>query len=190
VAEYNKRVKVHWELLAISVSVSYIRINPKLHHSFEASNVDSRMMLNMLTDQIFVSYVMIVGADPHHIGESIDELEKDHGVGNNNYPKTLQDARHYCLEKRSDYNKKKKHTEGSDRDEKRVSLASTAIICHACGKKGHVITECYTRDKIPKEEWYIERMKKKGSSGPNTDERVDDENGGKTSFACASAWYK
>jgi hypothetical protein len=105
VAEYYKRVRVHWELLTTTTTINYNRINPRLHQRYDTSSVDDKMILNRITDEMFVSYIMTIGADPSRFGEMINNLEKGYAVGNRNYPTTLKEAKEY-LDSMTDMNTK------------------------------------------------------------------------------------
>ena len=95
VSDYYRRVKVHWELLASSTLITYNRINAKLHGQYNLKTLDEKLSLNSITDDIFVAYLMIVGADPARFGGLITKLEEDYSVGSKNYPANIREAKDY-----------------------------------------------------------------------------------------------
>jgi hypothetical protein len=82
--------------------------------------------LNEETDEIFVAYVMVVGADPRRFGRMIERLENAYSFGTNNYPLTITDAKLY-LERTEDSNhtSSEKYTSTQSRM-KNTSTQSTA----------------------------------------------------------------
>jgi hypothetical protein len=183
VSDYAKRVRVHWELLLLSTTISYNRINPKLHEGYTSKTIVERAVLNIRTDERFIAYVMVVGADKRRFGQLIERLEDAYDVGTDNYPHTIDDAKNYLdrtAEKKSHGDdgdrtaEKKSHGDDGDvksvgavpqcqnqikDDELELSFA-TIRMCHVCGKKGHLAPKCSLRRKIPEEDWYIARVKK------------------------------
>jgi hypothetical protein len=93
IADYTKRVRVHWELLRAASQVYYDRINATLYDNYYTKDATERLQLNQQSDEQFVAYILIVGADPIRFGDMIERLENSYSVGNNNYPRTLNDAK-------------------------------------------------------------------------------------------------
>jgi hypothetical protein len=170
VAEYTKRVKVHWELLQLSTSIFYTKINPKIHSDYLSKTDIERVVLNVRTDEKFIAYVMMVGADRGRFGRVIARLEESYDVGTDEYPRTIEEAKNY-LDRTAE---KKSHGDDGDvksvgavpqcqtqikDDEVELSFA-TIRMCYVCGKKGHLAPKCSLRRKIPEEDWYIARVKK------------------------------
>jgi hypothetical protein len=81
VAEYNRRVRVQRELLQKSVQVLYERINQKLQKDYQYKSTNEKSALNAKTDEKFVAYIMVVGADPARFQEMINRLEAAYSVG-------------------------------------------------------------------------------------------------------------
>ena len=53
----------------------------------------------------------------------------------------------------------------SKEDEKlSLSFAQLEGCCYCCGKPGHLSSHCRKRDKIPKEEWHVNKMKNQKES--------------------------
>jgi hypothetical protein len=69
-----------------SAPIFYKRINHKFHNGFDMMGSTERVELNDTTDEIFVAYVMVVGADTHRFGRMIERPENAYSVGTNNYP--------------------------------------------------------------------------------------------------------
>jgi hypothetical protein len=101
IADYTKRVRVQWELLTTSAPIFYQRINNKIHEDFDVMDSTERVALNGTTDELFVFYIMVVGADTNRFGELIERLQQSYSDGNNSYPLTIKDAKLY-LERTED----------------------------------------------------------------------------------------
>jgi hypothetical protein len=179
VSDYAKRVRVHWELLLLSTTISYNRINPKLHEGYTSKTIVERAVLNIRTDERFIAYVMVVGADKQRFGQLIERLEDAYDVGTDNYPHTIDDAKNY-LDRTAD-----KSSQSGKNGVKPVSTPKNVVLpsdqkmsndeaveltfatintCYVCGKKGHVAPKCSLRKKIPEEDWHITRVKKQQTS--------------------------
>jgi hypothetical protein len=131
--------------------------------------------LNLRTDERFVAYVMVVGSDPSRFGRMKERLEESYGVGTDEYPRTIEDAKDYldrANAKMLHDNKRRDKIGSTDAnvakpgiqkvvtDETLELSFATVRICYVCGKKGHLAHNCRHRNKIPKDEWYIAQVKR------------------------------
>ena len=46
------------------------------------------------------------------------------------------------------------------REELELSFAQLENACYCCGKKGHSSNKCFQKEKIPKEQWYINKLQR------------------------------
>jgi hypothetical protein len=174
VADFAKRVRVLWELLTLSTSIFYTRINPKLHDDYLTKSDVERVILNLRTDKRYVAYVMVVGSDPSRFGRMKERLEESYDVGTDEYPRTIEDAKDYLdranakmlhdNERRdkigsTDANVAKPGIQKVATDETLELSFATVRFCYVCGKKGHLAHNCRHRKKIPKDEWYIAQVR-------------------------------
>jgi hypothetical protein len=83
------------------------------------------------------------------------------------------DDQHHRQKTRHDDRKPREHNQ-EGRDKKSFAQKSKRdMICYCCGKKGHGSDECYSKEKIPREEWYIKKavLSKSENRGTGDDER-------------------
>ena len=103
-------------------------------------------------------------------------------LGNNQYPKTLQEANNVISNHKADNlarykpnNSKKEvnNNNNNDNDEVlQISMAQMDGKCYCCGKSGHKSPACRYKDK-PKAEWAINKSRNRQQSHLNTDTRQD-----------------
>ena len=119
-----------------------------------------------------MAYLVLKGADQNKYGSILKQMVTQYSMGNDQYPKTLEVAVDVLTEHRFDpkfgeIRKANKHKEWekNDHESKATSFAQKKltgnqgkeIICHCCGKKGHIAPKCSKKDEIPKNEWHINR---------------------------------
>jgi hypothetical protein len=188
-------VRVQWELLTTSAPIFYQRINSKIHEDFDVLDSTERVALNGTTDELFVAYIMVVGADTDRFGQLIERLQQSYSVGNNNYPLTINDAKLY-LERTEDNKTSNKKKESSnkkqfstidksskkeiDEDEKAELSFSQIRSCDVCGKKGHSARRCYFRNATPKDKWHKHQLPSEKEQASNPTE---------TNLVQTEAWY-
>jgi hypothetical protein len=73
----------------------------------------------------------MVGADPFRFGVMIERLENSYSVGNNNYPKTFNDAKLY-LDRTDDKNKKTSTVDPGILDKMKMSWRSPVFELVTC----------------------------------------------------------
>jgi hypothetical protein len=165
VADYAKRVRVHYKLLVKATTVTYDLLNPKLHTAYKSSSDGDRLVMNAATDEGFVAYVMIIGADPFRFGDAINDLEKSYAAGNKNFPSTITEAKDFLDRMTALASRKSPQLPPVESSEDSPELSfNTVPLCHICGKKGHMIASCPLKGKLPRADWYITQWKKTNKS--------------------------
>ena len=124
------------------------------------------------------AYVFLANSDRNKYNTLIKNLAQQQSLKNSQYPKTLKAATEALQNHPWDpkyHEEKKKHKNQSRHDnennnnnniningqpEVELSFAQLQNACYCCGKKGHGSDKCYKKDKIPKDEWYINKLQK------------------------------
>ena len=117
-----------------------------------------------------------MNSDQTKYGSLIKILTTQQSLKHNQYPKTLTEASEVLTEHPWDSKyqevKKKKRKQAKQKkddvtvstvssttnDELELSFAQLENACYCCRKKGHSSDKCYKHDKIPKDQWYINRL--------------------------------
>ena len=126
----------------------------------------------------YQAYTFIINSDNNKYGSLIKSLAQQQSLKNTQYPKTLTaasevlmehqwDEKYYEMKKKRDSNRRNQNddstisTTTSSSNELELSFAQLENACYCCGKKGHNSNNCYKKDSIPKDQWYINRLQKK-----------------------------
>lgn len=110
-----------------------------------------------------LAYLIMKGADCTKYGSILKNMVTQYSLGNDQYPKTLEvvvdvltehcfDANYNELRKA---NKKKEHEEIDSKKEASFAQKekkNKEMVCHCCGKTGHIAPKCNKRDEIPRKE--------------------------------------
>ena len=127
----------------------------------------------------YLAYTFLINSDQNKYGSLIKNLAQQQSLGNTQYPKSLTAASEVLLEHQWDSkyydnrkNKKDKEKRAREQDndnttiatnnteELELSFAQLENACYCCGKKGHSSNKCFQKDKIPKEQWYVNRLQR------------------------------
>src|SRR5210317_1862978 len=139
-----------------------------------------------------MAYLLMRGVDQAKYGSLMKNLCKQFSLGNDQYPKTLVTATDVLSNHRLDQkyydNKKKiadkrKTIESEENEKLETHFQQKTIKCYCCGEDGHAVPKCPMKDKIPKEDWYVQRAMSNmqeeddstnASNGSNKDKKQED----------------
>jgi hypothetical protein len=138
------------------------------------------------------AYMYLENSDKSKYGSIMTGLETQQSLKNNQYPKTLAEATNVLSTHRFDYtnndknsksygsnNNKDTHKESKDTEKNNddeapeMSFANIEGKCYCCGKGGHRSPTCRLKDKIPKEEWAINKAKSNEQSHAQFEEEAN-----------------
>ena len=127
----------------------------------------------------YLAYTFLVNSDSSKYGSLIKNLAQQQSLKNTQYPKSLTAASEVLLEhqwdskyyenKKSRKDKEKKAREQDNEtasavtnttEELELSFAQLENACYCCGKKGYSSNKCFQKEKIPKEQWYINKLQR------------------------------
>ena len=173
--DYTKRYKVAREVLKKHLGgIIYLPKYVKTMEGFDASNATKIEELSEKADEQFATYVYLVNSDQAKYGSVMKGLHTQKALSNDQYPKKLVEGHNVLSTHRFDYSKENKQepkksekferkTENKNKETKNedeplvLSFAQMEGKCYCCGKTGHKSPQCWMRDKIPKEEWAINK---------------------------------
>ena len=133
----------------------------------------------------WLAYLIMKGADWTKYGSILKNMVTQYSLGNDQYPKTLEVAVDVLTEHRFDakYNELRKANKKKEREEidskKEASFAqkekkNKEMVCHCCGKTGHIAPKCNKRDEIPRKEWYVNKRLSMLADAEDKDKDSDD----------------
>ena len=117
----------------------------------------------------WMGYLLMRGSDHGKYGSLMLGLTSQYSMGNDQYPKDILAATDVLSNHKFD-NRHDKSKKGHKNDDDNNSCIPTTapietsfaqfkgeIICHCCGKKGHIAPQCPMKNKIPRSEWAIKK---------------------------------
>ena len=137
-----------------------------------------------------VAYLFIENSDHKKYGSIIELMGQMKSLKDDRYPKDLVSATDLLVNHRWDFITQKQNGAKSDgnknnqqskeqKSEKKadeplvMSFAQMEGRCYCCGKKGHRSPDCRHKDKIPQDEWAINKMKKEETQLAQTKDQPD-----------------
>jgi Reverse transcriptase (RNA-dependent DNA polymerase) len=173
--DYTKRFKTARDVLRSHMG-GPIYLN-KYAMNFKHCNIESQESVTSCLEEAYdhlLAYMYLDNSDSAKYGSLKTGLQTQQSLKNDQYPKTVTEANNVLSNHKFDSvgnssNKKTNTTEKSnkksDSDEKlELSFATIEGKCYCCGKAGHKSPACRLKDKIPKEEWAINKAKAKEES--------------------------
>jgi len=118
--------------------------------------------------EMLYALIHLENADQAKYGQVLKNLNYQQSLGNNEYPKDITAtttvlSRHpYDTKKKPDDKNTYKHNERNKNDKDEPVMLFFAQLegrCWCCGKINHKSDKCRMREKIPKPEWAINKMK-------------------------------
>jgi hypothetical protein len=132
----------------------------------------------------FMAYTYLDNADKAKHGTLLTGLNTQISFKNNQYPKTVTEAatilsnHHWDNVGKTNNNNStnnNKHTDnekGEDKNDEtpEMSFAMLEGKCYSCRKAGHKSPDCHLRDKTPKEDWAINKVKAQEQTTEHTEQ--------------------
>lgn len=139
----------------------------------EQDNSHKNKILQEMRDESF-TYIFLEGTDKRKYGSLIQTLTSDYLKGYHNHPTTLSTAIQQIgahtfdntIKKNNDKDKTHRHDDKKTPNESQpLSFAQMAEnTCYVCDKKGHKATDCYHKNSITKEDWWINKQKRQAEN--------------------------
>ena len=134
--------------------------------------------LTIAADERLATYLYLANSDQGKCGSVMKNLNSQRSLKNDQFPKTIVDGNNVLsnhefdeshskkkdrrgLDPRTSKSRKKDEESKNDSEEEGLALsfAQLEFSCWCCGKKGHKSSSCNLRDKIPRDEWAINKSK-------------------------------
>ena len=150
----------------------------------------------------WIAYVYLENSDKNKYGSLINGLDSQQSLGTNQYPTTLGKATEVLSNHRFDAayleqkKKRNRHTSNNteseskhkqdsndSNEEPKLSFATIEGKCYCCGKPGHKSPECRQRNKIPRNEWAINKVAKNENIHVHSKGSSDDDNTSSTQIS-------
>jgi hypothetical protein len=123
------------------------------------------------SEQLF-TFLYLENADQDKYGSLLKGLNSQKSLGHDQYPRMVTEANNVLSNHRFDATKPNTKPQGSsnlkykskqgkkskeDNEVPTLSFAQMEGKCYCCGKPGHRSPDCRQKDKIPKDEWVINK---------------------------------
>ena len=161
--DYTKRFKVAKEVLESHIGGPLILSKiAKSMPNYKDSDA-KRTLCEKSAYERYMAYVYLKNADQGKYGSILTGLSTQKSLGNDQYPKTISDATSVLNNHPFDNYKNKiasKSQEAKSKagdEEVKLSFAQAATVCYCCGKPNHKSNVCRMKDKIPKDEWAVNK---------------------------------
>ena len=170
--DYTRRFKVVREALP---SYPGGPIELKKHVQDQSEHLEGRTaVMNSLTiaaDEKLATCLCLAYSDQGKCGSVLKHLNSQTSLTNDQFPKTIIDGnsllRHYEFDERHNEkskikNRTKKKVDNEDKSQEEdltLSFAELECTCYWYGKKGHTSSTCHLKEKLPKDQWAINKSK-------------------------------
>ena len=173
--DYTKRFRVSRDVLESHMGGPIILTKViEAMPGYDESIVSTRDKCRKDTYERFLAYMYLSNADKAKYGSILQGLNTQQSLHNDQYPKTVVDANNVLSNhkfdnyksqarpsrKDKDKSDKNSNDDKEDKEEQEVpmSFAQLEGRCYCCGKPGHRSPDCREKDKIPREEWAINKV--------------------------------
>ena len=176
--DYTRRFRVAKEVLEshVGTPISFPKVtaadNDYTVNDTGGKNEECRKR----TANRFYAYLYIENSDQDKYGSVLKGLNSQHSLKNDQYPQSIAEANNVLSQHK--YDNKGNNSNGKDRnnrnnrgdnnnrnnsnqeetDELKLSFAQMEGMCYCCGKSGHKSPNCRHKDKIPRNEWAINKL--------------------------------
>lgn len=202
--EYTKRFKTSRDVLVSHIGgpIVFTKFTEKMV-GYDKKDEDKVQSCVNKSWMQFLAYAYLENSDKSKYGTLLNGLQTQQSLKNDQYPKTITEATNVLSNHRFDntssYNNNNKiKNESSDskienEEKPEMSFANIEGKCYCCGKSGHKSPTCRLKDKIPKEDWAINKAKiNEGQSYINSEQSktTDDDNKSisESSTSSANGW--
>jgi hypothetical protein len=171
--DYTRRFKTAREILESHlggqiVLTKFARTMPKYDQNNAEANTEC---IENASEQLF-AFLYLKNADQDKYGSLLKGLNSQKSLGHDQYPRMVTEANNVLSNHRFDPTKPKAKPPGSsnlkykskqgekgkeDDELPTLSFAQMEGKCYCCAKPGHRSPDCRQKDKIPKDEWVINK---------------------------------
>ena len=135
---------------------------------YDANDTDKTESLIKKASEGLFAFLYLENSDQGKYGSIIQSLNSQKSLGNDQYPRTIVETNNVLSNhkfdvishKKPDKNDPKHNKNKNDKeDEEQIPLSFAQLEgkCYCCGRPGHRSPECRSKEKIPREEWAINK---------------------------------
>jgi hypothetical protein len=136
--------------------------------NYDINDAEKTSMMIAKASEGLYAFMYLENADQDKYGSILNNLNSQKSLGNDQYPRTIVKTNNVLSNHKFDINKGKKQEQKhhnkskpkEDKDDEEVTPLSFAQMegkCYCCGKPGHKSPDCRSKEKIPREEWAINK---------------------------------
>jgi hypothetical protein len=138
--------------------------------NYDINDADKTSMMIAKASGGLYAFMYLENVDQDKYGSILNNLNSQKSLGNDQYLRTIVETNNVLRNYKFDINKgkkqeqKQKHHDKNkpkeDKDEEEVTpllFAQMEGKCYCCGKPGNKSSDCRSREKIPREEWAINK---------------------------------
>jgi hypothetical protein len=180
--DYTRRFKTSTEILESHLGGpvilgKYVRT---MENYDESDTEQSNKLIAKASEGLLYAFLYLENSDQDKCGSIISNLNSQKSLGNDQYPRTIVEPNNVLSNQQFDITKVKKpdqkhHNKSKpkeDKDDEEVTPLSFAQMegkCYCCGKPGDKSPECRSKEKIPREEWAINKSQQQHVQPKNDD---------------------
>jgi hypothetical protein len=148
--------------------------------NYDETGVNKTNKMIAKASKCLYAFLYLENSDQDKYGSIISNLNSQKSLGNDQYPRTIVETNNVLSNHKFDITKIKKpdqkhHNKSKpkeDKDDEEVTPLSFAQMegkCYCCGKPGHKSPERRSKEKIPREEWAINKSQQQHLQSKNDD---------------------
>jgi hypothetical protein len=169
--DYTRRFKTSTEILESHLGgpiilEKYVRTM----ENYDENDVEKTNKMIAKASEGLFTFMYLENSSQDKYGSIISNLNSQKSLGNDQYPRTIMETNNVLSNHKFDIIKGKKaeqkhHNKSKpkeDKDKEEVTPLSFAHMegkSYCCGKPGHKSPDCRSKEKIPREEWAINKRR-------------------------------
>ena len=163
---------------------------------------EERQQLKKEEEEKFLTYVLLRRSNQQIFGSLLKKWSAEFAQGRDQYPIGLEEAKDVMAQhmlSNSDAVTKQKlmnklKSKGGDQGERQLDVNSESNsqqetsfaqndnkFCYCCGSKDHLSFDCSKKDKVPRDQWYVNKMHSHAQQLISTDDQQLNEDAGSKS---------
>jgi hypothetical protein len=148
--------------------------------NYDENDIDKTSKMIAKAPEGLYAFLYLENSDQVKCGSIISNLNSQKSLGNGQYPRTIVETNNVLSNHKFDITKGKKpdqkyHNKSKpkeDKDDEEVTPLSFTQMegkCYCCEKTGHKSPECRRKEKIPREEWAINKSQQQHVQSKSND---------------------
>jgi hypothetical protein len=185
--DYTRRCKTSTEFFESHLGGPVIlETYVRAMENYDGNDVEKTSKMIKKASEGLYAFLYLENSDQDKYGSIISNLHSQKSLGNDQYPRSIVETNNVLSNHKFDITKVKKpdqkHQNKSkpkeEKDEEEVTPLSFAQMegkCSCCGKPGHKSPKCRSKEKIPREEWAINKSQQQHVQSKSDDAKSTSE---------------